>query len=421
MPERGEARVEEVAPAERARGDGEARSHLAREPQHGEDAAVLLPVVRCLLVRVAPSGQLAPSTAELREAVHAEPARDPAELRDGAGAPRAVVLARQLHERGAGHGLSVVELVGEIALRHLPSRCHEQAERSDGGDGVCRERVSAERAPGGLGRDVAHLAPPRHDVHRAAEGARAELRTGGAAHDLDARDPLARDRREIHAAAGAAERQPVEQHLHAVRRDAADRDRGELAERAVAGHRRRPARSRGARRRPSPRPRTARPRPPSPRRSDPSRPPRAARGPRPRGAPRAARRRPAPRSARPEPVEGRATRSGRRARPARGRARARVRERGCAPMSGKSGPKPSGLLRTRSNLRPPRTAGPRTMRDLLGGRSPGFRAAEGRSARCLHLPTARHPRQWRLPRHLHPATVAGPRRTSTGFPVPPSR
>ena len=81
----------------------EARPHLAREPQHGEDAAVLLPVAGRRLVGRA--GQLAPAAAELREAVHAEPARDPAELRDGAGAPRAVVPARQLLERGAGHGL----------------------------------------------------------------------------------------------------------------------------------------------------------------------------------------------------------------------------------------------------------------------------------------------------------------------------
>ena len=138
-----------------------------------------------------------------------------------------------------------------------------------------------------------------------------------------------------------------------------------------------------------------------------------------------------PREARPRRRRGAARRSARRERwrgPARTRSESRARRereraerrrgRGRAAMTETPRLNSPGLLRTRRTVRRAANHSRPARREVSW--LPGSRRRPLRRGPPTFPP--RTPRQWRRrPRRLPPATVAGPRRTSTGFPVPPSR
>ena len=220
-----------------------------------------------------------------------------------------------------------------------------------------------------------------------------------------ARDPLGRDRGEVDAAArGRVERHAVEEHLHLVGARAADRHRrragpmppcsvtatpGEVA-RSSAAPFASPANVRRLRPWSPPRPGAARRRRAAARAAD--------------DVPRRGRRGPARR-----PCGGGLLRRSQRA-----RARRASEERG----GGRRGARGDhGFVASPSDARNER---PRTIRDPRsegGLLAPGVEGAPPSSA--CDLPLAERESGHRL-QAFSPATVAGPRRTSTGFPVPPS-
>ncbi len=199
-------------------------AEVAGEPHHRQGAAVVLPVGGG-----GPrgrAGQLAVPPGNLRQRVEAVAACGAAQLEQEAAPARGVVLGGPADLVAGSRPGGRIEHVREVAVGGLARGPGEQRQPADLRAAVGGERVGPERARAGLGGEAG--CRTGDDVHRAAQGSRAEGGSRGPSHDLDAADPGAGDGGEVDGSPRCAQRQAVDEHLHAVRGHPADGDRREL-------------------------------------------------------------------------------------------------------------------------------------------------------------------------------------------------